>query len=207
MDGEVTRKKLYDAATQGDATIFQELLQEDPYLLDVVSFPCSRNLLHIATMHGQLGIVEEITRRNPRLARSLDSEKSSPLHIAAAEGKVEIASKLLSVAPEMCWLRDCHGMNPVHIASVNGHVEILEEIIRHDPLPAWEKVDRGQTVLHLCVKRGQLRILQVLVNNNLRELLYTTDYDGETLLHLAVRYEQVEVSWFFACLCHLILIN
>ncbi|XP_057776251.1 ankyrin repeat-containing protein At5g02620-like [Salvia miltiorrhiza] len=192
MVREVIRKKLYDAATLGDATTFQQLLQEDPYLLDVVSFPDSRNLLHIATRSGQASIVEEILRINQHLARSLDSQKSSPLHIAAAEGTVEIASKLLAIAPQTCWLRDCHGMNPVHIAAMNGHVEILEEFIRHDRLPATEKVDHRQTVLHLCVKHGQLRVLQVLVNH-FRELVHLQDDYGETVLHLAVRYKQVEI--------------
>ncbi|XP_057776271.1 ankyrin repeat-containing protein At5g02620-like [Salvia miltiorrhiza] len=192
MVREVIRKKLYDAATLGDATTFQELLQEDPYLLDVVSFPDSRNLLHIATRSGQAAIVEEILRINQHLAWSLDSQKSSSLHIAAAKGTVEIASKLLAIAPQTCWLRDCHGMNPVHIAAMNGHVEILEEFIRHDRLPATEKVDHRQTVLHLCVKHGQLRVLQVLVNH-FRELVHLQDDYGETVLHLAVRYKQVEI--------------
>ncbi|XP_057776252.1 ankyrin repeat-containing protein At5g02620-like isoform X1 [Salvia miltiorrhiza] len=192
MVREVIRKKLYDAATLGDATTFQEQLQEDPYLLDVVSFPDSRNLLHIATRSGQASIVEEILRINQHLAWSLDSQKSSPLHIAAAKGTVEIASKLLAIAPQTCWLRDCHGMNPVHIAAMNGHVEILEEFIRHDRLPATEKVDHRQTVLHLCVKHGQLRVLQVLVNH-FRELVHLQDDYGETVLHLAVRYKQVEI--------------
>ncbi|XP_057775531.1 uncharacterized protein LOC130994506 [Salvia miltiorrhiza] len=192
MVREVIRKKLYDAATQGDATTFQQLLQEDPYLLDVVSFPDSRNLLHIATRSGQAAIVEEILRINQHLAWSLDSQKSSSLHIAAAKGTVEIASKLLAIAPQTCWLRDCHGMNPVHIAAMNGHVEILEEFIRHDRLPATEKIDHRQTVLHLCVKHGQLRVLQVLVNH-FRELVHLQDDYGETVLHLAVRYKQVEI--------------
>ncbi|KAH6827466.1 hypothetical protein C2S53_002503 [Perilla frutescens var. hirtella] len=193
MVSEVIRKKIYDAATQGDVTRFQEVVEEDPYLLDVVLFACSRNVLHIATMWGQAGILEEVLKINPRLARSLDSEKKSPLHIAAEEGSVEIASKLVSRAPAMCWLRDCHGMYPIHIAATNGHAEVLEELIRQDPLPAREKADRGQTALHLCVKHGQLRALQVLMNR-LGELVFSEDDDGETLLHLAVRYKQVEIA-------------
>ncbi|KAH6778814.1 hypothetical protein C2S52_010051 [Perilla frutescens var. hirtella] len=190
--GEVAGKKLYDAAANGNVTTFQELLQEDPYLLDIVSFACSRNLLHMSTMWGQVGIVYEILKRNPRLARDLDSQKSSPLHFAAAEGHVEITSMLLSRAPEMCWTRDCQGMNPIHIAAMKGHAETLKILIQSDPSPAKETVDRGQTALHLCVKHRQLWALEVLVEN-LGELVGAEDEDGETVLHLAVRYQQVEM--------------
>ncbi|XP_057776302.1 ankyrin repeat-containing protein ITN1-like [Salvia miltiorrhiza] len=191
MAKEVVEKKLYNAASKGDLTTLKQLVQEDPYLVHEAPFACSRNLLHVAAMHGQSAIVEEVLRMNPRLARIPDSQKSSPLHIAAAEGHVIIASKLLSVAPEMCWWRDDQGMNPVHVASMNGHVEIVEHLVQESCLPAMERLHRGQTVLHLCVKHGQFRALKVLVEN-LGELVCAKDDDGETLLHLAVRCNQVE---------------
>ncbi|KAH6791435.1 hypothetical protein C2S51_006441 [Perilla frutescens var. frutescens] len=181
-------KKLYDAASKGDVTTFREVVEEHAYLLHGTA----RNLLHTATMWGQAGIVEEMLKMNPRLARSLDSQKSSPLHIAAAEGNVEISKKLLSVAPEMCWSLDCQNMNPAHVAAINGHVEILEELLQIDYLPAVERVHRGQTVLHLCVKHRQLRALKVLVEK-LGELVYAKDEDGETILHWAVRSKQLEM--------------
>ncbi|KAH6798910.1 hypothetical protein C2S51_035394 [Perilla frutescens var. frutescens] len=192
MAEEAAGKKLYDAAAKGDVTTLQEVLEQDPYLLDEVSFACSRNLLHIGSMQEQVGIVEEVLKRNPQLARDLDSQKSSPLHIAAAKGNVEIAKRLLSSGPEMCWSRDCQGMNPIHIAAMKGHVEILEELVRLDFCPAMERVHRGQTALHLCVKHRQLRALQVLVET-VGELICAKDDDGETILHWAVRCKQVEI--------------
>ncbi|KAH6824961.1 hypothetical protein C2S53_020705 [Perilla frutescens var. hirtella] len=181
-------KKLYEAASKGDVTAFREVVEEYAYLLNGVA----RNLLHTATMWGQAGIVEEMLKMNPRLARSLDSEKSSPLHIAVVEGNVEITKKLLSVAPEMCWSLDCQNMNPIHIAAINGHVAILEELLRINYLPAMERVHRGQTVLHLCVKHFQLRALQVLVEK-LGDIVDANDEDGETILHWAVRSKQLEM--------------
>ncbi|KAH6795138.1 hypothetical protein C2S52_005615 [Perilla frutescens var. hirtella] len=185
-------KKLYDAASNGDVTAFQEVVEEDAYLLEEATFAWSRNVLHIATMRGQAGIVEEVLNMNPQLARSLDSQNSSPLHIAAAKGNVQITQKLLSVAPQMCWSLDCQNMNPIHIAAINGHVEILEMLLRSDYLPAMERVHRGQTVLHLCVKHCQLEALKILVEK-LGDLVDAKDEDGETILHWAVRTNQLEI--------------
>ncbi|XP_047971572.1 ankyrin repeat-containing protein NPR4-like isoform X1 [Salvia hispanica] len=191
MVKESIEKKLEEAASKGDITTLRELLQQDPILIHQLSFPYSRNLLHIATMSEQEAIVEEITRRYPQLARNPDSQKSSPLHMAAARGSLGIAARLITVALEMCWWRDDQGMNPVHVAAVKGHVEMVKELLRVDSFPAMERVRRGQTVLHLCVKHRQIEALKVLADK-LGDLVCAKDDDGDTLLHLAVRSNQLE---------------
>lgn len=62
---KVAKMNLYDAATKGEVERFKQLLQEDPYLLNEVSFANSRNLLHIATISGQLLILDELLNMNP----------------------------------------------------------------------------------------------------------------------------------------------
>ncbi|XP_057776334.1 ankyrin repeat-containing protein ITN1-like [Salvia miltiorrhiza] len=189
MSGE----KLYDAILKGDVTRFREVVQQDPYLIESASFACSRNALHIATLRGQVAMVEEVLNINPQLARDLDSQQSSPLHIAAAEGSLEMVKKLLSVTPEACWWRDCHDMNPIHIAAMNGHEEVLKELLQLNLLAAMERLHRGQTVLHLCVKHRQLNTLKVLVDK-FDEFLGAKDDDGETILHLAARSNHQEIT-------------
>lgn len=194
MVGEAAENKLYDAAVKGDVTLFQNLLQRDPNLVEEISHArLNRTPLHVATLHGNVAIVAQILQRNPQLSLELDSERSSPLHIAAARGDAEIASALLSAAPSMCWSCDCHGMNPVHVAAMNGHVGILRVLIDADPFPAMEKLEyRGQSVLQLCVKRRRCEALEYLVER-VGEIVYAEDDDGETVLHSAVRFNQVEV--------------
>ncbi|XP_042014954.1 ankyrin repeat-containing protein BDA1-like [Salvia splendens] len=141
-------------------------------------------------MHGHTTFVEQVLKLSPWLARSSDSQTSSPLHIAADEGDLEITKRLVLVAPETCWWRDDQGMNPVHIAAVKGHFMVLAELLRLDLFPARERVHRGQTV---CVKHCQIETLKVLVEK-LGDLVYAKDDDGETLLHLAVRSNQLEAT-------------
>ncbi|KAL1557286.1 ankyrin repeat-containing protein ITN1-like [Salvia divinorum] len=192
MVSEAVEKKLYDAASKGDVTTLVQLVEEDPYLVHEVPYPCSRNILPIAAIHGQTQIVEEVLRLNPRLARISDTQKSSPLQIAAEEGHINICQKLLSVAPEACWWRDDHDMNPLHIAAMKGHAEIVEYLLQESVFPAMERLRCGGTVLHLCVKHGQLVALKVLLER-LGELVDAVDENGETILHLAVRSNQHEI--------------
>ncbi|XP_047956718.1 ankyrin repeat-containing protein NPR4-like [Salvia hispanica] len=189
---ETPEMKLYDAATRGDVATFQILARQNPFIVDQVSFARSRNLLHIATMAGHVGIVEELLRINSELARDVDSKKSSSLHIAAEQGHVEIVDKLFPIAPEMCWWLDDQGMNPVHIAAMKGHVEILKVLLENDSSPAMERLHRGQTVLHLCVKHRQLEPLKFLAEK-LGILVAVKDDDGEKAIDLAYRCKAKEM--------------
>ncbi|XP_047946625.1 ankyrin repeat-containing protein ITN1-like [Salvia hispanica] len=192
MASDILERKLFNAASKGNVTTLVELLEQDPYLIHEAKFSCSRNLLHIAAMHGQTAIVEELLKFSPRLVRISDSHNSSPLHIAVEEGHVEISQKLLLVAPEACWWRDSYDMNPVHIAAMKGHVVIMEYLLQVSYLPAKERLLRRETVLHLCVKHGQLMGLKVLVDKLGNDFVNAIDEDEETLLHFAVRCNQFE---------------
>ncbi|KAG8368701.1 hypothetical protein BUALT_Bualt15G0073000 [Buddleja alternifolia] len=176
-------EKLYDAASTGDTNSLQELLEQDPLLLNKVSFICpNKTPLHIATIEGQPPFIEQILNLNHHLAEELDSQLSSPLHIASEKGYVDIVRILLSVAPHMCLSRDCQGRNPLHVAAMKDHVEVLEVIIQTVPCASREKVEHQQdTVLHLCVKYGQLEALKVFVSH-LNDLLDAENDDDDPIL-------------------------
>ncbi|KAK4412661.1 hypothetical protein Salat_2913200 [Sesamum alatum] len=189
----VSEKRLYDAAARGETTSLHELLEQDPLLLDRVSYTCpNKTPLHVATLQGHLPFVQEILNRNPQLAEEVDLQRYSALHIASSKGYLEIARKLLSAAPDMCLSRDCQGRNPLHLAAMKGHVQVLAELVRKAPVAAREKLDRGLIVLHLCVRYCQLDALKMLVPF-MNELVNSKDDDGESILHMAVRDKQIEI--------------
>ncbi|KAG8375715.1 hypothetical protein BUALT_Bualt10G0129300 [Buddleja alternifolia] len=193
MEGSL-ENRLYEAAAEGNTKSLQELLEQDKFVVDRVSFtsPNKTTPLHVATTKGHLAFVQQILNRNPQIAEELDSQQSSPLHIASAKGYLEIVNKLLSAAAHMCMSRDCQGRNPLHLAAMRGHVEILKALIQEAPRAAREKADRDQTVLHLCVKHGQLEALKILAPN-LNDRIDTKDDDGDTILHMAVADKQTEI--------------
>ena len=65
MVAEAVTKKLYDAATMGDVASFETLVQQDPFLVDQVSFARSRNLLHIAAANGHVEIAGKLFFYSP----------------------------------------------------------------------------------------------------------------------------------------------
>ncbi|KAL8537492.1 hypothetical protein ACS0TY_012568 [Phlomoides rotata] len=187
------KKSLYEAASTGNVAELLRLHENDPFLVERISYTCTNNTpLHIATLNNHLPFVEKILELNPHLSEELNSQQSSPLHIAAAKGRLEIAKKLFDAAPDMCLSRDRQGRNPLHLAAIKGHVPVLELLARRSPVGAREKVDRGLTVLHLCVQHGRLDALKMLMEQ-VKVKVDDKNDDGKTILDMAIDGEQEEI--------------
>ncbi|XP_051149013.1 ankyrin repeat-containing protein ITN1-like [Andrographis paniculata] len=159
----MSENQLYDAALAGNTTLLGALLQQDPFLLERVSYNCpDKTPLHVATIKAHSTFVAEVLDRAPHLARQLDAGKSSPLHIAAADGHVEIVRRLLLAAPGMCLSRDGQFRNPAHLAAMNGHVAVLSELAEKFPAAVREKDGNGNTVLHIGVDARQVEVVEYL---------------------------------------------
>ncbi|TYJ29819.1 hypothetical protein E1A91_A06G092500v1 [Gossypium mustelinum] len=195
---EILESKLYEAAAEGNVTIFLELIRQDHLLLDRVLVNYAIDTpLHVAAMLGHTDFVKEIIQRKPEFTRELDSRGSSPLHLASAKGYVDTAKALLFVNPDMCLAVDIEDRNPLHLAAMKGQVHVLNELVRVRPQAARVTVSWGETILHLCVKYGQFESFKALVDvMNNQEFVNAKDDYGMTVLHLAVAYKQIETVKF-----------
>ncbi|XP_021276695.1 ankyrin repeat-containing protein BDA1-like [Herrania umbratica] len=190
-------RKLHEAAVEGSVNSLLSLLQEDALLLDrFITGRYPETPLHVASMLGHLEFVDEILSRKPELAKEVDSRKSSPLHLAAAKGYLDIATRLLQVNPDMCLVCDFDGRNPLHIAAIKGHINVLGELIRARPWAARSLMDEGETILHACVRYNQLEAMKLLVEIADHEFVNCKNYDGNTILHLAIADKQTETIHF-----------
>ncbi|GLT44964.1 hypothetical protein SLA2020_188350 [Shorea laevis] len=186
--------RVYEAAVEGNVNSLVQLLREDALLLDrfVTGF-YSETPLHISSMLGHEQFVQEILNRKAELAKVLDARKASPLHLATAKGYLEIVKKLLQANPDMCLVRDRDGRNPVHIAALKGHVSILGELVQARPGAARVPMDRGETILHACARHNQLDAMKFLLERvSDHEFVNFKNYDGNTVLHIAVADKQKE---------------
>ncbi|KVH87778.1 ankyrin repeat-containing protein BDA1-like [Cynara cardunculus var. scolymus] len=188
---------LFYASVEGNVTLLQTLLQEDPLILDRVTVNrCDDMPLHVASMLGHFDFVNEILSRKPQLARESDSQRRLPLHIASAKGHVEIVKALLSAHPETCLARDRDGRNPLHLAAIKGRYQVVKELLQAQPHAARAMVEQ-ETILHLCVKHNQLEVLKLLVESmGDHEFVNSKDGDGNNILHLAVADKQIETINF-----------
>ncbi|XP_058197247.1 ankyrin repeat-containing protein BDA1-like isoform X2 [Rhododendron vialii] len=185
------------AATTGNIDSLPEIIGKDELILDRVAAGCSSctSPLHVATSNNRLKFVEELLRRKPELAEVLDSQLRSALHLASAKGHYEIVKALVKANPEMCLVRDREGKNPLHLAAVKGNFNELKELVRACPQAARERVDRNETILHLCVKHNQWKSLEILLETiQGEELVNAKDNDENTVLHLAVLDQRLEIA-------------
>uniref|UniRef100_A0A803NCP7 Uncharacterized protein n=1 Tax=Chenopodium quinoa TaxID=63459 RepID=A0A803NCP7_CHEQI len=148
---------------------------------------------------GHSEFVLYLLYRMPKLAEVVDQFKRSiPLHVAAATRRpLQIVKALLDVNPSMYFARDKDGMTLFHVAAVNGNTEVLEMFLKRRRSAALERTTRGETILHLCVTNSQVETLKALVELTYGlELLNSGDSDGNTVLHLAVVYKELQCCWF-----------
>ncbi|KAI3715650.1 hypothetical protein L6452_22636 [Arctium lappa] len=194
---ERAERLLFDASLEGNVTLLQTLLQEDPLILDRVTVNrCDDMPLHVASMLGHIDFINEILSRKPQLATESDSQLRLPLHVASAKGHVEIVKVLIAAHPETCLARDRDGRNPLHLAAIKGRYDVVKELLQAQPHAARALVQQ-ETILHLCVKHNKLEVLKLLVESlDDHELVNSKDGDGNNILHLAVADKQIETINF-----------
>ncbi|KAL1562070.1 hypothetical protein AAHA92_04689 [Salvia divinorum] len=184
---------LYKATMEGNTESLISLIEQDPLLLErrigTTTTPRLETPLHVASMLGHEAFVAELLRRKPRLARELDSTRSSALHLASANDHVGVVRALLQVEPDMCSVCDRGGRNPLQIAAMMGRISVLREmlVVRADAATS--------PILHICAEYSQFDALEVLVGSvELQYLINSRDRDGNTVLHLAVAHRQVQMT-------------
>ncbi|XP_061995637.1 ankyrin repeat-containing protein ITN1-like [Rosa rugosa] len=189
-------KKLSDVAMEGSVKMLNDLIQQDPLVLDrALVSSLSETPLHIASMLGHLDLVKALLSRKPEFATQLDSRGSTPLHLAAAKGHLEVVRELIWADSAACLVKNQDGRTALHVSAVKGRVEVVGELVRARTESTRALTDRGESVMHLCVGSNRLEALSVLVESIGKDdqLVNLKDGNGNTILHIAVAKKQVEI--------------
>lgn len=140
--------------------------------------------LVFAALLGHRDICEILLQAgaNP-LAVTVKTRQSS-LHCASQKGH-RLVVQLFSEAKELVNSMDRSGNTPLLLAARKGHQDTCD-ILLLAGANAKAKNARGRNALHMAVLSGNLKIAQRLLMH--KELLESTDEQGNTPLLLSIRY-------------------
>ncbi|XP_047942827.1 ankyrin repeat-containing protein BDA1-like [Salvia hispanica] len=169
--------------TKNNVATFQILVQQDPFLVDHVSFPRSRSLLHFAAENGRVEIARELLSVAPEMRWWQDDQGMNPVHIAAIRGHVEILKLLLQLDLYPAMERLNRGQTVMHLCVKHRQLETLECLVEEMSDLVNVKDDDGDTRLHLAVRCDQVEMVKYLVDDYKVENL-TENSMGKTQLDI-----------------------
>lgn len=104
-------------------------------------------------------------------------------------GKLDIIRLFLNTEASVARICDNNGLFPLHHAAILGSTVMIDEIMETCP-DFSELVDnRGRNFLHCAVEHGQDSVVRYICQDDrFAMLLNATDSEGNTPLHLAVKY-------------------
>ncbi|CAK7336914.1 unnamed protein product [Dovyalis caffra] len=138
--------RLFEAAQGGNIEYLQQLLTENPFILNIALLS-DENPLNIAADMGHVDFVKEIIRLKPVFAREVNQEGFSPMHIAAANGHVELVKELMKVDIKLC----------------RGRAEVVSAMLLDCPDCIEDETDQRENALHLVVKNNRFEAIKILM--------------------------------------------
>lgn len=145
----------WEAVTTGFVSLVQELLGNDPKLLNAFS-PDGFTALHLAAFFGHPELVRVLIEAGAdATARTTNALANQPLHAAVA-GPVETrlaAARLLVEAGAPVNERQSGGFTPLMAAAQNGDEELMDFLLSHRAEPS-AKDDQGRSAADLATSAG-----------------------------------------------------
>ncbi|CAL8150491.1 unnamed protein product [Prunus armeniaca] len=193
--------------TKSTKDIVNTMLSKNPKMIKEVD-ALGWTPLHYAVFKGNLEATRLLMQCDSSAAYLLHrSGLLSALHVAAYVGRDcccngldEFRSCVLKEDGSMYVFMSLHVLQIVckiknkHIKNLTGRAIVLEVMIRYRPDACDLLNAKGQTILHAAVLGGQINVVEfILQTNKLDGLINEADKDGNTPLHLAAAYPNLEI--------------
>ncbi|OAY25589.1 uncharacterized protein LOC110604577 [Manihot esculenta] len=193
---------MYTAASAGDLSFVQELLDRNPLLVFGEGEYGVTDILYAAARSKNCEVFRIVYdfAVSPRFltAKSGEFEEqigeipsqykwemiNRAVHAAARGGNSIVLKELLSNCSDVLAYRDKEGSTILHAAAARGQVEVVKDLTASfDIINSTDHL--GNTALHIAAYRGQLSVVEALINAS-PSLISSTNNAGETFLHMAV---------------------
>ncbi|XP_008812410.2 putative ankyrin repeat protein RF_0381 [Phoenix dactylifera] len=195
---------LYTAASAGDISFVQELLQRDPLLVfgegeygvTDIFYAAARSknsvvfrlLFDFAVpprcFAGGGGGRKAANRSGAGVSIFRWEMVNRAVHAAARGGNLDILKELLQGCSDVLAYRDVQGSTILHAAAGRGQVEVVKNLVaRFDIINTRD--NQGNTALHVAAFRGHLSVVEALITASPSSFPLTNNA-GDTFLHMAV---------------------
>ncbi|XP_008232267.1 PREDICTED: uncharacterized protein LOC103331421 [Prunus mume] len=142
-------------------------------------------------------LIEKDPHIHRKLALVLTTKTETPLHISALLGHLEFTKTLLTHIPKLAEALNSSGHTPLHLASAGRHKEIVQALLFAYPDACLCPDEKGRIPLHYAAMRGDVEVLKELTHANHKSIYVKVDNRlKETVLHLCVKYNQLECLKF-----------
>lgn len=146
--------------------------------------------IHEAAKTGDVGRINALLDKDPRLLYAKDEEGKTPLHwadggtplhVAASQAQPE-AAKILIQYYALIDARTKDGSTPLHFAALKGrkpgHIEVAGILIQNGA-DVNARMNNGSTPLALALSRGNTEMVALLRKNGAKEYLGTKMQQGQ----------------------------
>ncbi|TXG61820.1 hypothetical protein EZV62_013183 [Acer yangbiense] len=117
----------------------------------------------------------------------------TPLHIATMLGHLDFVQEILNRKPKLAEELDSWKLSPLHIATAKGYLDIVKILLSVNSEMCFARDRDGRNPLHIATIKARISVLRELVNVRPQAARMLIDRRGETILHLCVRYDQLEI--------------
>lgn len=157
-----------------------------------------RNLLHIAALEEEVGIVQYTLQKRNYLINELEQEQQTPLSLAISGAKYFVAGMLLSYGADPNIGGGIYG-SCLHIAVIRMQLDLVNELLKYGADPN-AKDSEGKTPFHLL---SEIFSKDIAVSEAIAEALIEGGCDPNSKnnllwapIHLMVRTGQIEgICW------------
>ncbi|KAM3876151.1 CARD- and ANK-domain containing inflammasome adapter protein [Diretmus argenteus] len=143
-------------ASGGNLPLLEELLKD----IEIVN-SSNETLLHVASEHGHLSIIELLLHRGARLDLQ-DSEGHTALHRAASRGHTGVV-RALTKAGAHIYALDMQTKTPIHLAAKNGHLNSVKALLKEES--RHSKSQTQDSFLHMAAREDDWRLAELLLQS------------------------------------------
>ncbi|CAI9285393.1 unnamed protein product [Lactuca saligna] len=158
-------------------------------------------LLYEASLDGNSTALLILLQEDPLILDrvTLHNNDDMPLHVASMLGHIEFVKEIVIRKPHLAMEPDSQRRLPLHIASAKGHVEVVKALVSASPETCLARDRDGRNPLHLAAIKGRYDVVKELVQAQPHAARAMVQQ--ETILHLCVKRNQLEVLKFLAERC------